>query len=188
MKALRRDFLEALPGQDVTRFKFVGETGVNLTYTRRYGRAPGGQRMDQPVPLHSGPNVTVIAALTPQGLEAVMELDGAVNAAAFAVSLEQVLGPTLVPSDVVVLDNLRGHKGPGLAELVEKRGARLLFLPPYSPDFTPVELAFSKLKTFLRTARARIRQALTAAVRAALDRISEGDAQHWFPHCGYHVH
>ena len=182
MKALRRDFLEALPGQDVTRFKFVDETGVNLTYTRRYGRAPGGQRVDQPVPLHSGPNVTVIAALTPQGLEAVMEPDGAVNAAAFAVSLEQVLGPTLVPGNVVV------HKSLGLAELVEKRGARLLFLPPYSPDFTPMELAFSKLKTFLRTARARTRQALTAAVRAALDWISEGDAQNWFHHCGYHVH
>ena len=182
MKALRRDFLEALPGQDVTRFKFVDETGVNLTYTRHYGRAPGGQRVDQPVPLRSGPNVTVIATLTPQGLEAVMEPDGAVNAAAFAVSLEQVLGPTLVPGNVVV------HKSMVLKELMEKRGARLLFLPPCSPNFTPVELAFSKLKTFLRTARARTRQALTAAVRAALDWISEGDAQNWFHHCGYHVH
>lgn len=188
MKGLRRDFLEALPGQDVARFKFVDETSVNLTYTRRYGRAPGGQRVDQPVPLRNGPNVTVIAALTAQGVEAVMELDGAVNAAAFAVYLDQVLGPTLVPGDVVVLDNLRVHKAPGLAELVEKRGARLLFLPPYSPDFTPVELAFSKLKTFLRTAQARTREALTAAVRAALDWIDKDDAQNWFHHCGYHVH
>lgn len=188
MKTLRRDFLEALPGQDVAQFKFVDETSVNLTYTRRYGRAPGGQRVDQPVPLHSGPNVTVIAALTTRGVEAVMELDGAVNAAAFAVYLDQVLGPTLVPGDVVVLDNLRVHKAPGLAELVEKRGARLLFLPPYSPDFTPVELAFSKLKTFLRTAQARTREHLTAAVRAALDWIDDADAQNWFHHCGYHVH
>ena len=188
VKQLRRVFLEALPGQDVARFKFVDETSVNLTYTRRYGRAPGGRRVDQPVPLRSGPNVTVIAALTTQGVEAVMELDGAVNAAAFAVYLDQVLGPTLVPGDVVVLDNLRVHKAPGLAEVVEKRGARLLFLPPYSPDFTPVELAFSKLKTFLRTAQARTREALTDAVRAALDWIDENDAQNWFHHCGYHVH
>ena len=130
VKQLRRAFLEALPGQDVARFKFVDETSVNLTCTRRYGRAPGGRRVDQPVPLRSGPNVTVIAALTTQGVEAVRELDGAVNAAAFAVCLDQVLGPTLVPGDVVVLDNLRVHKAPGLAELVEKRGARLLFLPP----------------------------------------------------------
>ncbi len=130
----------------------MDETSVNLTYTRRYGRAPGGQRVDAAVPLHNGPNVTVVAALTPQGLAAVMELDGAVNTASFAVYLDQVLGPALQAGDVVVLDNLRVHKAPGLAELVEARGARLLFLPPYSPDFTPLELAFSKLKTHLRYA------------------------------------
>ena len=117
-----------------------------------------------------------------------MELDGAVNAAALAVYLDQVLGPMLAPGDVVVLDNLRVHKAPSLAELVEKRGTRLLFLPPNSPDFTPVELAFGKLKTFLRTVQARTREALTAAVRAALDWIDENDAQNWFHHCGYHVY
>lgn len=111
-------------------FKFVDETSVKLTSTCHYGRAPGGQRVGQPVPLHIGPNVTVIAALTPGSLEAVLKLDGAVNAAAFAVYLDQALGPTLEPCDVVVLDNLRVHKAPGLDELVEKRGARLLFLPP----------------------------------------------------------
>ena len=160
---------------------------MNLTYTRRYGRAPGGQRLDQAVPLHHGPNLTVVAALTPKGLEAVLALDGAVNRARFAVYLEQVLGPTLEPGEVVVLDNLRVHKAAGLAELVEARGARLLFLPPYSPDFTPIELAFSKLKTYLRTAAARPRETLTAALQAALTWITEQDAQNWFHHCGYHV-
>ncbi|RZK35597.1 MAG: IS630 family transposase [Hymenobacter sp.] len=144
--------------EDVTRFKFVDETSVNLTYTRRYGRAPGGRRVDAAVPLHNGPNVPVIAALSTQGVEAVMELDGAVNTASFTVYLEQVLGPGLQPGDVVVLDNLRVHKAAGLAEVVEARGARLLYLPPYSPDFTPIELAFSKLKTYLRAAAARIRE------------------------------
>ena len=114
--------MEAVQAEDFTRFKFVDETSVNLTYTRRYGRAPGGQRVDQAVPLHNGPNVTVIAALTPQGLEAVMELDGALNAAWFAVYLEQVLGPTLVPGDVVVLDNLRVHKAAGLADRLNAFG------------------------------------------------------------------
>ena len=166
----------------------MDETSVNLTYTRHYGRAPGGQRVDQPVPLHNGPNVTVIAALTTRGQEAVMELDGAVNAAAFAVYLDRVLGSTLVPGDVVVLDNLRVHKAAGLAELVGKSGGRLLFLPPYSLEFTPVELAFSKLKTSLRTAQARTRETLTAALRAALDWIIEVAAINWFHHCGYHVH
>ena len=85
MRGLRRDFIDALRDEDVTRFKFVDETSVNLTYTRRYGRAPGGRRVDAAVPLHNGPNVTVVAALSAQGVEAVMELDGAVNTASFAV-------------------------------------------------------------------------------------------------------
>ncbi|MGI4737307.1 MAG: transposase [Janthinobacterium lividum] len=135
--------------------------------------------------MHNGPNVTVIAALTTQGLEAVMELDGALNAAWFAVYLEQVLGPTLAPGDAVVLDKLRVHKAAGLAEA---RGARLLFLPPHSPDFTPVELAFSKLKISLPTAAVRTRDLLTVALRAAADWVLPQDAQNWFGHCGYPVH
>ena len=122
VKGLRRDFLEALRDEDVTRFKCVDETGVHLTYARRHGRALGGRRVDAAVPLHNGPNVTVVAALTGQGGEAVMELDGVVNTASFAVYLDQVLGPSLQPGDVVVLDNLRVNKAAGLAELVEKRG------------------------------------------------------------------
>ncbi len=188
MNNLRRAFLEALPGEDVTRFKFVDETSVNLTYTRRYGRAQGGRRVDQAVPLHNGPNVTLVAALTPRGVEAVMELDGAVDTAAFVAYIDQVLGPTLVPGDVVVLDNLRVHKAPAVAQALAAFGARLLFLPPYSPDFTPVELAFSKLKAHLRTAQARTRDALTQALRTAVDWITQADAENWFDHCGYHVH
>lgn len=188
VKALRREFIEAIQHEDVTRFKFVDETSVNLTYTRRYGRAPGGQRVNAAVPLHNGPNVTIVAALSAQGVEAVLELEGALNTASFTVYLEQVLGPGLQAGDVVVLDNLRVHKAPGLAEVVAARGARLLYLPPYSPDFTPIELAFSKLKTHLRTAAARTRAALRTALDAALAWISAQDAQNWFDHCGYHVH
>ena len=117
-----------------------------------------------------------------------MELEGARNTASFTVYLEQVLGPGLQPGDVVVLDNLPVHKAAGLAELVAARGARLLYLPPYSPDFTPIERAFSKLKTQLRTAAARTREALRTALAAALAWISAQDAQNWFDHCGYHVH
>lgn len=188
VKRPRREFLEAIQYEDVTRFKFVDETSVNLTYTRRYGRASGGQRLDAAVPLRHGPNVTVVAALSVQGVEAVMELAGALNTASFAVYLDQVLGPGLQPGDVVVLDNLPVHKADGLAALVEARGARLLYLPPYSPDFTPIELAFSKLKTHLRSAAARTREALTNALQAALACITAEDAQNWFDHCGYHVH
>ena len=186
--ALRRTFVEALQAEDFTRFKFVDETSTNLTYCRRYARAEGGQRAHQATPLHGGPNVTLVAALTPTGLQAAMTVSGAVNGEVFAAYLSQVLGPTLEPGDVVVLDNLPAHKVAGLAELVEARGARLLYLPPYSPDFNPIELAFSKLKTWLRTAKARTREALESVIKAAADWITEQDAKNWFDHCGYHVH
>ncbi len=117
-----------------------------------------------------------------------MSLDGAVNQDSFAAYLEYVLGPTLVPGDVVVLDNLRVHHVAGMAELVEAHGARLLFLPPYSPDFAPIEQAWSKLKTALRTAAARTREALEQALEQAATWITKQDAQNWFDHCGYHVH
>ena len=141
--------------EDPRRFKFVDETGLHLAFARRYGRAPGGPRVGQGVPLRVGTPVTLVGALTVNGREAVMSLDGALNAASFAVYLEQVLGPTLVPGDVVVPDKLPVHKVAGMAQLVEARGVRLLFLPPYSPDFAPIEQAWSKLKTALRTAQAR---------------------------------
>ena len=105
-----------------------------------------------------------------------------------AVYLEQVLDPTLVPDNVVVLGNLPAHQVAGLSELVETRGARLLYLPPYSPDFNPIELAFSKLKTWLRTARTRTREAQESVIQTAMDWITGYDAKNWFDHCGYHVH
>ena len=117
-----------------------------------------------------------------------MTVSGAINGDVFAAYLDQVLGPTLVPGDVVVLDNLPAHKVAGLAELVAARGARLLYLPPYSPDFNPIERAFSKLKTWLRTAQARTRETLEAVIQDAFHWITEHDAKNWFDHCGYHVH
>ena len=185
---MRGAFLEALQGEDFTRFKLVDEAGVHLTYTRRYGRAIGGRRVRQGVPLHGGPNVTVVGALSVNGLEAVMTLDGALNQDSFAAYLDQVLGPTLRPGDVVVLDNLRVHKVAGMRERIEACGARVLFLPPYSPDFSPIENGWSKFKTWLRTAQARTRQALDEAIGAAMNWICADDAQNWFAHCGYHVH
>ena len=188
MKGLRAAFLEALQTGDGTCFKFVDETSTNLTYCRRYARAEGGHRAHQATPLHGGPNATLVAALTPSGLQAAMPVSGAVNGEVFAAYLDQVLGPTLGPDDVVVLDNLPAHKVAGLAELVEARGARLLYFPPYSPDFNPIERAFSKLKTGLRTAQVRTREALEAVIQDASNWTTEHDAKNWFDHCGYHVH
>ena len=185
---MRRDFLEAIQDEDFTRFKLVDEAGVNLAYARRCGRAAGGRRVRQGVPLHGGPNVTVVGALSVQGLEAVMTSDGALNQDSFAAYLDQVLGPTLRPGDVVALDNLRVHKAAGMRERIEACGARVLFLPPYSPDFSPIENGWSKFKTWLCTAQARTREALDDAIGVAMKWISANNAQNWFAHYGYHVH
>ncbi|WP_262712967.1 IS630 family transposase [Hymenobacter elongatus] len=187
MRALRAAFVEAVQKEDFTCFKFVDETSTNLTYCRRYARAKGGQRVGNGVPLHGGPNVTLVATLTSHGLQAAMTVSGAVNGEVFAAYLTHILGPMLVSGDVVVLDNLPAHKVAGLAEIVAARGVRLLYLPPYSPDFNPIELAFSKLKTWLRTAQARTREALEAPIQVATEWISQQDAKNWFDHCGYHV-
>ena len=185
---LRRLFVESVQEEDVTRFVFVDETSTHLTYCRRYARAEGGQRAHQAVPLRGGPNVTLIAALTPDGLGALLSVDGAVNGDVFATYLDQVLGPTLRPGDVVVLDNLAVHKVDGLNEIAKKYGVRLRYLPPYSPDFNPIECAFSKLRTWLRTAKARTRDLLEEAILAAAAWITAQDAKNWFDHCGHHVH
>ena len=129
-----------------------------------------------------------MAALAPGGLQAAMTGSGAVNGDVFAAYLDQVPTPALVPGDVVVRDNLPAHRVAGLAELVGACGARLLYLPPYPPDFNPIERAFSKLKTGLRTAQARTREALEAVIQDAAHWITEHDAKNWFDHCGYHVH
>ena len=186
MRALRPAFLEAVPSEDFACFKFLDELGTTLT-CRRYARAEGGQRAHQATPLHGGPNGTLVAALTLDRLQAAMTVSGAVNGDVFAAYLDQVLGPTLAAGDVVVLDNCAIHKGEDLAEIVGRYGARLLYLPPYSPDFNPIELAFSKLKTWLRTAQARTRDLLEEAIRAAAEWITGEDAKNWFDHCGYHV-
>ena len=132
--------------------------------------------------------MTLGAALGAGGLQAAMTVSGAVNGEVFAAYRQQVFGPTLVPGDVVVRDNLPAHQVAGLAELVEAHGARLLYLPPYSPKFNPIELAFSKLKTGLRTAQARTRNALEAVIQTATEWVTEADAKNGFDHCGYHVH
>jgi transposase len=165
--------------------KFVDESGVNRAMTRLYGRAPAGERVLGHVPQNYGQNVTVLGALGVQGLHAVMTVDGATDTEVFRAYVKHVLGPTLTPGDMVVMDNLRAHKAVGIQQALARRGARLLYLPPYSPDLSPIEPCWSKVKTVLRTAKARTREALDMAITAALATITDADAQGWFRHCGY---
>lgn len=153
--------------------------------TRRYGRAPRGERVVGTVPQNYGANVTIRAALGSQGVEAVMTIEGATDAEVFQAYVAQVLRPPLRPGDIVIMDNLRAHKVAGIREAIEQTGAQLLYLPPYSPDLSPIEPCWSKLKTALRTAQARTREALEQAIAQALATITVSDAHNWFLHCGY---
>jgi transposase len=137
------------------------------------------------VPQNYGQNVTMLGALGGQGLHAVMTVDGATDADVFRTDVKQVLGPTLTPGDVVVMDNLQAHKAVGVPQAIARRGARLRYVPPYSPDLSPIEPCWSKLKTALRNAKARPRAALDAASAEALVTVSLTDAWGWFKHCGY---
>jgi transposase len=165
--------------------KFVDESGVNLAMTRLYGRAPAGQRVVGSVPQNYGPNVTMLGALGVDGLQAVMTVDGATDAAVFRTYVKHVLGPALRPGDIVVMDNLQAHKAVGVQQAIARRGARLLYLPPYSPDLSPIEPCWSKVKTALRKAKARTRGALDAAIAEVMVTVSLTDAWGWFKHCGY---
>jgi transposase len=164
---------------------FVDECGSNIALTPLYARAPRGQRAYGTVPRNRGKNTTLLAGLTLAGIQAPMILEGAVDTPAFEAYVEQVLAPTLKPGQVVVLDNLSVHKGARVRQAIEARGCQVLFLPAYSPDFTPIEEAFSKLKTWLRRLGARTREALEEAIAQALERITVQNAHGWFWHCGY---
>jgi transposase len=153
--------------------------------TPTYARAPRGERAHGRAPAQRGTNVTLVAALSLDGIGAAMTLTGALDRPACEVYVREVLVPHLRPGQLVLWDNVRPHQGETVRRLIEARGCRLLFLPPYSPDFSPIEEAFSKLKTFLRRAEARTRDALEAAITAALATITAADAQGWFAHCGY---
>lgn len=188
MKRLRRAFRRHIASFAPNRLKFLDETGVNLALTPAYGRAAPGERVVDSVPRNSGPNVSVLATLDLTGLTAPMTVDGAVDRDVFQVYVQNVLGPTLRPGDVVVLDNLSVHKGAAIAELLQARGAQLVYLAPYSPEDNPIEQAWSKLKTTLRYGKARTREALDAALKGALRMITAADAHAWFTQAGYPCH
>ena len=164
---------------------FVDETGSHLGYTPRYAWAPRGQRAYATAPVNRGENKTVVAALTLDGVGPRLRFDGAMTTARFEGYVRHVLAPSLRPGQVVVADNLKAHHSPVVRAAIEARGARFLPLPAYSPDFNPIEEAFSKVKQALRRAQARTDHDLRTATWAAFATITSADAAGWFTHCGY---
>ena len=148
--------------------------------TRLRGRAPRGERLRVGVPHGHWRTTTLVAGLRLSGMDAPMVIDGPINGESFLASVRQVLVPKLHPGDVVIMDNLGSHKGAAVRQAIEAAGASLRFLPPYSPDFNPIENAFAKLKALLRKVAARIRDALWAAVGAAIDGFATEECQNYF--------
>lgn len=171
----------------VKRLTFLDEFGANMGLTPLYGRAAPGERVPEGTPGHSGAHYTIVAALGLQGVKAAWVLEGAIDRATFEAYVQRVLAPSLRPGEIVLLDNLSSHKSEPVRAYVEARGARLEYLPPYSPDFNPIELCWSKVKTVLRAAKARTLKALLKALDKALRSVSPSDVQAWFAHCGYAV-
>lgn len=184
-EAARAAWREALKEEAVEDLVFVDEMGSHTSLTPRYGWAPRGERAATQVPRNHGKNTTLVAALSWAGVQAPWALEGAIDADAFTLYVREVLVPTLRPGQVVIMDNLSVHSAAAIEPLLATVGCRLRFLPAYSPDLTPIEQAFSKLKTFLRRAGARTCAALLDALAAALATITPQDAHGWFQHAGY---
>jgi len=164
---------------------FIDETWTKTNMTRLRGRAPRGERLVDKTPHGHWKTTTLIAALGIGGMRCSTVVDGAVNGDVFEAFVQQVLVPELQPGDVVILDNLSSHKRQRIRELVEGTGARLVFLPPYSPDLNPIELIFAKVKQLLRSLACRTRDALWKAMQSVLDQVTPADASNCYEHCGY---
>ena len=185
MKAAREVWFDGQIDLDPAKLIFIDETGASTKMARLRGRAKRGQRCRAAVPHGHWKTTTFTAGLRLDGLAAPMVLDGPMNGDAFCAYIKQVLVPELSPGDVVIMDNLPAHKVSGIRQTIEEAGARLLYLPPYSPDFNPIEMAFSKLKSLLRKAAARTIDDLWQAIAKSLDDFTPNECRNYFTAAGY---
>jgi transposase len=167
------------------RLVFVDEMGLHTSLAPLYGYAPKGERLRLSVPRNRGPNTTLLSSITLEGMGPSMAVEGSSTAEVFEAYLEHFLVAELKPQQVMVMDNLGAHKPKRVRELIEDRGCQLLYLPAYSPDYNPIEEAFSKVKGLLPKAGARTRETLVEAIGRALSAVSSRDAQGFFEHAGY---
>lgn len=173
--------------REAGRYVFIDECGVTTDLLRRYGRSPRGVRLHDHTPCRHWTTTTVVAALRADGLTAPAVFDGPLDSDSFEAYIEQVLVPTLRPGDVVVLDNLAVHKHPAARAAIERAGATLRFLPPYSPDLNPIEQVFAKLKAFLRKFKPRCVDDVETLVADAMHLFAPTECQNYVRHCGYRL-
>jgi transposase len=181
----RREWFESQLDLDPEKLVFIDETWASTNMARRYGRAPRGERLRAAIPHGHWKTTTFVAGLRLQGVVAPLVFDGPINAQVFNAYVEQFLAPTLRTGDIVIMDNLSSHKGPRIRELIEATGARLLYLPPYSPDFNPIEKMFSKLKALLRKAAERTVDGLWQAIADCIPLVTRRECANYFEAAGY---
>ena len=170
---------------DLTKLVFIDESGAKTTMTRLYGRAQAGQRAADDTPSGHWHTTTMISSVRLDGSTACMVVDGATTKDIFEAYIKQILVPSLKAGDVVILDNLAAHKNQQVRGLIKSVGAELWYLPAYSPDLNPIEKMWSKIKSILRTLKARTEEALIHAIAKALEMVTASDAKRWFESCGY---
>ena len=185
MKAAREAWFAGQPELDPARLVFLDETWTSTNMARTRGRSPRGERLRSSVPHGHWKTTTLVAGLRLSGIAAPFVLDGPINRDAFQAYVDRILVPELSPGDIVVMDNLGSHKGPDVRAAIEATGARLLFLPPYSPDFNPIEMAFSKLKALLRKAAERTIEGLWSAIGRLVDTVTPTECANFFAAAGY---
>lgn len=185
MLSAREAWFDGQLDLDPATLIFVDETGASTKMARRYGRAPRGERLRMAVPHGHWMTTTFVGGLRLSGMTAPLVIDGPMTGTWFETWVGQALAPTLRPGDVVILDNLPAHKSAAARGAIEAKGARLLFLPPYSPDFNPIENAFAKLKALLRKAAARTIDDLSRAIGAAIDTFTPAECANYFAAAGY---
>ncbi len=185
VKARRDAWHDELKDVDPDRLVFLDESGARTDLARVRGRCPRGERLASELPHGHWKTYTMVGAVRTRGACAAALIDGPMDGDVFRAYVTLVLAPTLSPGDVVVMDNLQSHKASGVREAIESAGATLLYLPPYSPDYNPIENMWGKVKSLLRAAAARTYEALQRAVWAALDAVTPNDCRGFFRHCGY---
>jgi transposase len=185
VKAKREAWIIEMKQIDVKNLVFIDESSFQNNMTRFYGRIIGGERLHESAPGGSWDTTTIISSICLNGSMAAMTIKGSTDSEVFKTYITEVLCPTLSKKNIVIMDNLRAHKVSGIREAIEAKGAKLLYLPPYSPDFNPIEKMWSKIKAFMRKTKARSQENLNEAISNAFKSITASDAAGWFKSCGY---
>ena len=183
--ALRAEFTAARRELPLANLVFIDECGSNAAMSRRFGRSARGSRAHDARPVNYGENLTILGALSLNGIDAAMTIPGATTSEVFHAFVTEVLCPVLREGSIVIMDNLAAHKSDEVRTAIEATGSRVIFLPPYSPDFNPIEPAWSKIKTYLRAVGARSLDLLERAVEKAIRLVTPDDCRGWFRYCGY---